>query len=88
MQSIRKKSFAAEQLAKRQKKNPVTIAIIVVLVVIAVAAVGYALYVRFGAYFTIFRHPISQSSGTPIQFYPAPDFTIFRHLIPELSGTF
>ena len=40
------------------------------------------------AYFTIFRHPISQLSGTPIQFYPALDFTIFRHLIPELTGTF
>ena len=50
MQSIRKKSFAAEQLAKRQqKKNPVTIAVIVLAVVIAVGAVGYALYVRFGA---------------------------------------
>jgi len=48
MQSIRKKSFAAEQLAKRQKKNPTTIAIIVLAVVIAVGAVGYALYVRFG----------------------------------------
>lgn len=49
MQSIRKKSFAAEQLAKRQKKSPATIAIIVLAVVIAVGAVGYALYVRFGA---------------------------------------
>ncbi len=48
MQSIRKKSFAAEQLAKRQKKNPTTIAIIVLAVIIAVGAVGYALYVRFG----------------------------------------
>ncbi len=49
MQSIRKKSFAAEQLAKRQqKKSPATIAVIVLAVVIAVGAVGYALYVRFG----------------------------------------
>ncbi len=48
MQSIRKKSFAAEQLAKRQKKNPITIAVIVVAMVIAIGAVGYALYVRFG----------------------------------------
>ena len=50
MQSIRKKSFAAEQLAKRQKKkSPTTIVIIVLAVVIAVGAVGYALYMRFGA---------------------------------------
>ncbi len=49
MQSIRKKSFAAEQLRQRQKKNPATIAIIVLAVIIAVGAVGYALYVRFGA---------------------------------------
>ena len=51
MQSIRKKSFAAEQLAKRQqqKKSPVTIAIIVLAVVIVVGAISYALYVRFGA---------------------------------------
>ena len=49
MQSIRKKSFAAEQLQRqRQKKNPTTIAIIVLAVIIAVGAVGYALYVRFG----------------------------------------
>ena len=48
MQSIRKKSFAAEQLAKRQKKNPANIAIIVLAVAIALSAVGYALYVRFG----------------------------------------
>jgi len=48
MQSIRKKSFAAEQLAKRQKKNPTSIAIIVLAVIIAVGAVGYAVYVRFG----------------------------------------
>ncbi len=48
MQSIRKKSFAAEQLAKRQRKSPATIAIIVLAVVIAVGVVGYALYVRFG----------------------------------------
>ena len=49
MQSIRKKSFAAEQLAKRQKKSPATIAIIVIAVIIAVGAVGYALYMHFGA---------------------------------------
>ena len=49
MQSPLKKSFAAEELARRRKKRPATIAIIVVSVVIAVCAVGYALYVRFGA---------------------------------------
>ena len=49
MQSIRKKSFAAEQLARQKKKSPATIAIIVLAVVIAVGAVGYALYVRFEA---------------------------------------
>ncbi len=48
MQSIRKKSFAAEQLARQKKKSPTTIAIIVLAVVIAVGAAGYALYVRFG----------------------------------------
>ena len=48
MQSIRKKSFAAEQLARQKKKNPATIAIIMLAVVIALGAVGYALYVRFG----------------------------------------
>jgi len=48
MQSIRKKSFAAEQLAKRQRKNPATIAIIVLAVVITLGVVGYAVYVRFG----------------------------------------
>jgi len=47
VQSIRKKSFAAEQLARQKKKNPATIAVIVLAVVIAVGAVGYALYVRF-----------------------------------------
>ncbi len=48
MQSIRKKSFAAEQLARQKKKSPATIAIIVLAVVIAVGAVGYAVYLRFG----------------------------------------
>jgi len=42
-----KKSFAAEQLRKRQKKSPATIAILVVAVIVAVIAVGYALYLRF-----------------------------------------
>jgi len=48
MQYPRKKSFAAEQLKKRQKKSPKLIAILVVAVIVAVAAVGYALYMRFG----------------------------------------
>ena len=46
MQYPRKKSFAAELLEKRKKKRPS--AILVVAVIVAIAAVGYALYVRFG----------------------------------------
>ncbi|GAG28712.1 unnamed protein product, partial [marine sediment metagenome] len=49
MHSPYKKSFAAEQLRKRQKKSPTTIAIIVIAVIVAVIAVGYAVYMRFGA---------------------------------------
>jgi len=48
MQYPPKKSFAAEQLKKRQKKNPKLIAILVVAIIVAVVAVGYALYMRFG----------------------------------------
>ena len=48
MQYPRKKSFAAELLEKRQKENPTTIAILVIAVIVAIAAVGYALYIRFG----------------------------------------
>ena len=47
MPSPYKKSFAAELLKKRQKKNPTTITIAVIAVIIAIAAVGYALYIRF-----------------------------------------
>ncbi len=39
MQSIRKKSFAAEQLARQKKMNPATIAIIVLAVVIAIGSI-------------------------------------------------
>jgi len=48
MQSIRKKSFAAEQLARQKKKNPVTIVAIVIAVVFFIGVIGYALYMRFG----------------------------------------
>ncbi len=48
MDYLRKKSFAAELLKKRQKKSPAIIAIAVIAVIVAVIAVGYAMYMRFG----------------------------------------
>ena len=48
MASPLKKSFAAEQLRQKRRKNPIAIAIIVLAVVIAAVAIGYVLYMRYG----------------------------------------
>ncbi len=47
MQSIRKKSFAAEQLAKRQKKNPWPWIIAGIAVAVVVIGIGYSLLSRY-----------------------------------------
>ena len=76
MQSIRKKSFAAEQLAKRQKKSPILLILVVILGFTVIIGGAYVIKTRFMAVETpeteiksIAVLPLDNMSGDPEQLY-------------------